>query len=69
MTTHKSTRVTDDPAGGYDYRGFRLQHPENENGTISNDWDILERIDNEWIACDRVKQLWYAKQMIDGTSR
>lgn len=64
---HKATRVQ---GGGYDYRGYRLQHPENEDGTLSSDWDICEDDGTGyWIACDRVSQLWVAKEMVDGWKR
>lgn len=69
-TKAKATRLPKHEGGGYLYRGFRLQHPENEDGTMSTDWEILEKIKHydeptEWIANDRFSQLWYAKQVID----
>ncbi len=72
---HKAKRVPAGEGGGYDYRGYRLQHPENEDGTENGDWDIFEKVSRtdwntgdchyDWIAFDRVSQLWVAKEWID----
>ncbi|HUW30455.1 MAG TPA: hypothetical protein VM223_02460 [Planctomycetota bacterium] len=64
--THKAKRVPASEGGGYDYRGYRLQHPENEDGTESRDWSVHELDkDGEWIEFDRFSQLRYVKQLID----
>ncbi len=64
-TTRPAYKMKKVSHGQYRYRGFLIRRFENENGQLTNAWDICEDTPGGWVPCDRLSTLRDCKAMID----